>query len=202
MSSRRSFLKNMGMSISALAALSFAGCTKSKSKPNIIYILADDMGYGDVSCLNEKSKLYTKNIDSIGNGGVKFTDAHSGSAVCTPTRYGILTGRYAWRSRLKSGVLWGYSPPLIPPERLTVASLLKDHGYTTGCIGKWHLGLGWSTKDEQKPSNRSNEPGENVDLAGPVKDGPNALGFDYSLIIPASLDMFPYVYVENDKVTA
>lgn len=201
MSTRRSFLKNIGFSVSALTVLPFAGCTKSKRKPNIIYILADDMGYGDVSCLNEHSKLRTKHIDSIGNNGIKFTDAHSGSAVCTPTRYGILTGRYAWRSRLKSGVLWGYSPPLIPPERLTVASLLKEFGYTTGCIGKWHLGLGWKTLDGKTPPDSSTETGENVDLSGPVSGGPNAVGFDYSFIIPASLDMFPYVYVENNKVT-
>jgi arylsulfatase A-like enzyme len=141
-------------------------------------------------------------LDTLAQEGRIFTDAHSGSAVCTPTRYGILTGRYSWRSRLKSGVLWGYSLPLIPPERKTVASLLKNHGYTTGCVGKWHLGLGWQTTDGKIPSDRSDEPGKNVDLTKPISGGPNALGFDYFYGIPASLDMFPYVYIENDRVTA
>lgn len=176
--------------------------------PNIVYILADDMGYGDISALNPKSGIQTPNMDNIIKNGKYFTDAHSNSAVCTPTRYGILTGRYAWRSRLKDGVLWGYDPPLIEKERTTVASFLGENGYATACIGKWHLGLDWQSKNPELPIKRIqwNEvipKGEdsNVDFSKKAS-GPNAIGFDYSYIIPASLDMAPYVYLENDKPTA
>lgn len=186
-----------------MGSLSISGCTlstassvsKSQSNelPNIIYILADDLGYGDVSCLNKESKIQTPHIDQLARGGMMFTDAHSGSAVCTPTRYGILTGRYAWRTRLKKGVLWGYSPPLIEEGRMTVASMLKQYGYHSACIGKWHLGWNWHLKSENR---------EDVDFSKPIQDGPTTKGFDYSFCIPASLDMSPYVYVENDRVTA
>jgi arylsulfatase A-like enzyme len=158
--------------------------------------MADDLGYGDVTCLNSDSRIPTPNIDRMAAEGMRFTDAHSGSAVCTPTRYGVLTGRYCWRTRLEKGVLGGYSPPLIASERMTVASLLKLHGYRTGCVGKWHLGLGWPTTDGKKPNE------DNIDYVKPISTGPTQLGFDYFFGIPASLDMDPYVYVENDKAVA
>ena len=120
--------------------------------PNIIYVLADDLGYGDIHSFNTKGKIKTPNIDRLASNGMKFTDAHTSSAVCTPTRYGILTGRYNWRSPLKSGVLTGKSKALIPPERSTVASLLKKSGYHTGFIEKWHLGWDWAQKDSLKTS--------------------------------------------------
>ncbi|MHC5157735.1 MAG: sulfatase family protein [Planctomycetota bacterium] len=167
--------------------------TEDGSRPNIVYILADDQGYGDVSCLNENSKIHTPNLDQLGKEGMVFTDAHSGSAVCTPTRYGILTGRYCWRSRLKKGVLDGYSNHLIEDGRLTVASMLKTQGYHTACIGKWHLGWDWQKKDDDASE---------VDFTKPILHGPTTNGFDYSFCIPASLDMPPYVYVDNDRVTA
>src|SRR5688572_7302532 len=107
------------------------------TKPNIVYILADDMGYGDVGAYNPQSKIPTPAMDALAKHGMRFTDAHTGSAVCTPTRYGIVTGRYAWRSRLKRGVLYGYDEPLIEEGRLTVPALLKQHGYATACVGKW-----------------------------------------------------------------
>ncbi len=164
-----------------------------QGKPNIVLILADDLGYGDVSALNKDSKIQTPNLDKIARQGVVFSDAHSGSAVCSPTRYGILTGRYSWRSSLKSGVLNGYSKPLIPASRLTVASMLKQNDYSTACIGKWHLGWEWNNIE-----NGIN----NVDFSKPIKNGPTALGFQYFYGISASLDMPPYVYIENDKATA
>lgn len=165
---------------------------KAQNKnPNIIYILADDMGYGDVSALNENSKLHTLHIDALAREGMRFTDAHSNSALCTPTRYGILTGRYAWRTSLQHGVLWSYDTPLIEKNRMTVASLLKVNGYHTACIGKWHLGLDWG-KDVA---------GE-VDYKLPVANGPVTNGFDYFFGITASLDIPPYVYIKNDHVTA
>jgi len=158
-------------------------------KPNIIYILADDLGIGDVSVYNKDSKIQTKNIDALAKGGMRFTDAHSGSAVCTPTRYGILTGRYSWRTRLQKSVLWGYDTALIARDRFTVANLFKNNGYNTACIGKWHLGLGWQ-KDKS----------DSVDFSLPLSSGPNSAGFDYSFIISASLDIPPYVYIENQRV--
>ena len=165
------------------------------NKPNIVYILADDWGYGDVSCLNPDSKIPTPHTDRLAAQGMVFADAHSNSAVCTPTRYGILTGRYCWRSRLKEGVLYGYSEPLIEAGRMTVASMLRDQGYTTACIGKWHLGLGWALKEGAAEANQ-----ETVDFSQPLTGGPHTVGFDHSYIIPASLDMAPYCYVKDGHV--
>ena len=159
--------------------------------PNIIYILADDLGYGDLSSFNTNSKINTPKLDQLAAEGIKFTDAHTSSAVCTPTRYGILTGRYNWRSPLKSGVLWGQSKALIPNNRTTVASLLKNAGYYTGYIGKWHLGWDWVM-----------DKNEAIDFSKPVTNSPNDLGFDYAYGHSASLDMPPYVYVENGMSTA
>lgn len=156
------------------------------SRPNIVLVLADDLGYGDPTCYNKESRIPTPNIDRLASQGMRFTDAHTPSAVCTPTRYGILTGRYCWRTSLKRGVLNGYSPALIEPGRMTVASLLKQHGYRTAGIGKWHLGLGNAKR---------------TDYAQPLRPGPNAAGFDYYFGIPASLDMPPYVFIENETVT-
>ncbi|MEE2640643.1 MAG: arylsulfatase [Planctomycetota bacterium] len=172
-------------------------------KPNIIYILADDLGYGDVGALNPACKIRTPSMDLLARQGMKFTDAHSGSAVCTPTRYGVLTGRYAWRTRLQSGVCWGYSLPLIARERMTVASMLKKNGYRTACVGKWHLGLEWTRKDPSiLPNDSSNLKWDNFDFSKPIVSGPNQLGFDYFFGISASLDMHPHVYIENDRVTS
>ena len=161
--------------------------------PNIVYVLADDMGYGDVSCLNPNSRIHTHHLDRLASEGMAFRDAHASSAVCTPSRYSILTGRYSWRSRVKHGVTWGYSTPIVEPGRMTVASYLKRHGYTTGCVGKWHLGWTWAKNGEAE---------EDVDFERPIQDGPQTLGFDYFFGISASLDMPPYVYVENDRPTA
>lgn len=174
----------------ALFLVSTFHCIAQQQKPNVIYILADDLGIGDVSVFNKSSKINTPNIDALAASGMRFTDAHSGSAVCTPTRYGILTGRYAWRTHLQNGVLWSYDTALINPARKTVASVFKNSGYQTACIGKWHLGLGW-----QKKSNNE------IDFSKEVTTGPNTVGFDYSYIISASLDIPPYVYIQNQRVT-
>ncbi len=196
---RRDFLRMLGFGAAVHTGGDNQGATRS---PNIVYILADDLGYGDVAALNPDSRIPTPILDRMAAEGMAFTDAHSPSAVCTPTRYGILTGRYAWRTRLQSGVLWGYSPPLIETGRMAVASLLKRHGYATACIGKWHLGMSWPTHDGYLYSDRENETGEHVDYARAISSGPATLGFDYFFGIPASLDMVPYVYVENDRAVA
>jgi arylsulfatase A-like enzyme len=172
--------------------------------PNVIFVLADDMGYGDVSAYNPQSKIKTPNLDQMAHDGMVFTDAHTSSSVCTPTRYGILTGRYNWRSTLKSGVLTGKSKALIPNDRTTVASILKKSGYQTAFIGKWHLGWDWAVKDSIDNSGEgwNKEDFDILDFTKPISNGPNGLGFDYAYGHSGSLDMAPYVYVENGSVTA
>jgi len=174
-----------------------AGKKEATTKPNIIIILADDMGYGDVQALNEQSKIATPNLNKFASEALTFTDAHTPSSVCTPTRYGLLTGRYCWRTRLKKGVLRGYDKPLISDDRPTIASYLKDKGYNTGIIGKWHLGLGFH-KDEAKSKKKKRV----YDITKSLYSSPNNNGFDYSYVLPASLDFAPYVYVKNKQVTA
>ena len=201
----RSRFCSPGILFAIAAAVFAAGAfAASAANPNIIYILCDDLGYGDVKCLNENGKIATPNMDRLAAAGMIFTDAHSGSAVCSPTRYGIMTGRYSWRSPLQSGVLGGLSPRLIEPGRMTVASLLKQHGYATACIGKWHLGMDWVKlpgKDVSELSVETDEQVHNVDYAQPIKNGPNSVGFDSYYGISASLDMVPYTFIENDHVT-
>ncbi|GAA5222047.1 sulfatase family protein [Membranihabitans marinus] len=158
--------------------------------PNIIYVLADDLGYGDVGAFNPESKIPTPYLDKMSAAGMMFTDAHTSSSVCTPTRYGILTGRYNWRSVLKSGVLYGLDSAIISQQRLTLPKLLKKAEYQTAFIGKWHLGWKWAKDSE----------GE-IDFAKPITNGPREVGFDYSYGHIASLDMEPYVYVENGMAT-
>jgi len=186
-------MKNIFFSMCGVALLGASVTAKEPKNPNIVFILADDLGYGDVSALNKESKINTANLDRLAQQGVIFTDAHSSSAVCTPTRYGILTGRYNWRSTMKKGVLNGYSPALIAPERRTIATVLTDKGYQTACIGKWHLGWDWNNIEQGK---------DNVNYSKPIKNGPTTRGFDYFYGFSGSLDMDPYVYVENDRPTA
>jgi arylsulfatase A-like enzyme len=173
-------------------------------KPNIIFILADDLGIGDVRCFNPEGRIATPNLDRLAAAGLKFTDAHTPSAVCTPTRYGVLTGRYNWRTTLQSGVLGGLSPRLIEPGRLTVAQMLKDNGYATACVGKWHLGMDWAKHAGKQVEALNIEKPEqvwSVDFTKPIANGPNAVGFDYYFGIAASLDMVPYTFIENDRVS-
>jgi len=155
--------------------------------------MADDMGYGDLGCYGAR-KIQTPNMDRLARSGIRFTDAHSSSAVCTPSRYSVLTGRYCWRTSHKEWVIWGFEPPLIEPGRQTVASLLKEHGYATAAIGKWHLGLEWSTVDGCRPL----EDGTNVDYAAGIRGGPKDLGFDTNFNITGSLDMAPYCFIKDN----
>jgi arylsulfatase A len=173
---------------------------QSHGYPNIIYILADDLGIGDVSGYNPDSKIITPNLDRMIDWGVKFTDAHTSSAVCTPSRYSIITGRYNWRSTLKNGVLGGYSSPIIPIDRLTVADVVQQRGYHTAFIGKWHLGWDWTFQENTLGTDNLDE-NFNIDYDQPIKNGPNDLGFNYSYGFSGSLDMPPYVYVEDNHVT-
>ncbi|SOD88582.1 sulfatase family protein [Spirosoma fluviale] len=191
-----------------LICISMAMRPARSQPPNIVYILADDLGYGDVSAYNPAGRIATPNIDKLASQGMRFTDAHSPSGVCTPTRYSLLTGRYPWRSRLPVGVLRGYSRTLIEADRPTVASLLKRNGYQTAVIGKWHLGLDWVPKKGNESLLASANYGiqaemdpEVIDFSQNPAQGPNTVGFDYSYVLPASLDMPPYCYLENHKLT-
>jgi arylsulfatase A-like enzyme len=173
-------------------------------RPNFIYILADDLGYGDVRCLNPEGKIATPHMDRLAAEGMRFTDAHSSSAVCTPTRYGIMTGRYNWRSRLKSGVQGGMSPDLIEDGRPTVASFLKKEGYHTACFGKWHLGFDWQRHPDTPAFTDKIEKGPegwNVDFTKPFGGGPLRVGFEHYFGIAASLDMVPYTFLQDNRVT-
>ena len=193
------------------------------NKPNIIFIMADDMGYGDLSCYGA-TKIQTPHMDRVASEGIRFTDAHSSSAVCTPSRYSVLTGRYCWRTARKRGVGGGFSLPLIDPSRMTVAALLKGHDYATAAVGKWHVGLEWQVKDEVSTDDNSEEDwklghrlgvgtlssGKTfdteiwedlgvIDYNKPILGGPTTLGFDYFFGIAGSLDMPPYCFIENDR---
>ena len=157
-------------SILPLIFTAFALSAVAADKPNIIFVLFDDMGWGQPQSYNEQSALRTPNLDKLATQGMRFTDAHTAAAVCTPTRYGLLTGRYPSRIG-QFGVLTTFSKPIIPASRMTVASMLKQNGYATACIGKWHLGMNWV---DGNPGTEKEVP-----LGAKMTDGPNALGFDY-----------------------
>jgi arylsulfatase A len=169
----------------ALGATGLAG-----QKPNIVCVLFDDLGYGEPGCYRPGSKLRMPRLDALAAEGLRFTDAHSASAVCTPTRYGLLTGRYPARIG-QYGVLTTFNPPLIPESRVTVASLLRQHGYETACIGKWHLGLTWEGVAKQEGR---------VPLGTQIASGPNQLGFDYFCGFTHARNI--ETIIEQDRVVA
>lgn len=182
---------------------------ENRKKPNIVFILADDMGYGDMGCNNPESKIPTPHLDRLASQGMRFTDAHAPSSVCTPSRYAVLTGHYCWRSRLKDGIVWPWDGALIEPDRLTVAGLLRQQGYRTACIGKWHLGWDWTLKDGSAPNDHieygvHGDPGrvpmgERIDYGQPAKGGPVDCGFEsyFGDDVP---NFPPYTWFENDRV--
>jgi arylsulfatase A-like enzyme len=192
------------MKLATLLLALLSGCAFAAEKPNIVVILCDDLGYGDVKANDPACKIATPHMDRIAREGVRFTDAHTPSSVCSPTRYGLLTGRYNWRSRLQSGVLGGLSPRLIEQGRETIASMLKAQAYHTAVIGKWHLGMDWAKLPGGTVTELAIEtPAQvrSVDYTKPITNGPNAVGFDRYFGISASLDMVPYTFIENDRVT-
>jgi len=187
--SRRVFLKMSGAMSGAAMFGSMPILNAAEipaAKPNLVYILCDDLGFGDVNALNPlRGEIATPNMDELRAQGMAFSDCHSSCAVCTPSRYSILTGRYCWRTRLQKSVLFGFSPPLISENRMTVGQLFQQQGYTTAAMGKWHLGLDFDKQDYTKP----------------ITDGPLQHGFDYFFGISASLDMPPYDFIENNRWT-
>jgi arylsulfatase A len=201
---RRGFMKVAAVAAAGLTApqLLRSKGAPTPGKPNIVVILADDLGLGDVSCYNPGGKVPTPNLDKLAAEGMRFTDAHTSAASCSPTRYGLITGQYAWRTRLQVGVLKHFEPPLIDKGRLTVASLLKQNGYATAGVGKWHLGWGWVAKPGKtiKRNSWSDKECENVDFTKPLTACPLDNGFDYYFGIGSSNNMQPYCYIENNKV--
>ena len=173
---------------------------QENARPNVILIFADDLGYGDVSSYNPGSRIRTPNLDRLASEGIQMTDAHSASAVCTPSRYSLLTGCYSWRTELKSGVLGGFSLPLIEPGRMTLGKLFKQRGYATACIGKWHLGMEWDRPHRGDQEYAMRQKWDGVDFSKRIEKTPTSNGFDYFFGISASLDMPPYVFIENDRV--
>jgi arylsulfatase A len=191
--------------------LGFPAASPAVERPNIVVILADDMGYGDVRCYNGHSRIPTPNMDRLAREGIRFTDAHSADSVCTPSRYGLLTGRYCWRTPLKRSVLFNYESPLIERDRPTLTSLLKGSGYRTAISGKWHLGLGFTAKpgrtvDFTAPMPWAAGPlpdrsvSESIDFSAPVFGGPEELGFDETFYTAGcSTDQEPFCFIENGR---
>ena len=176
-----------------------------RAKPNVVLILADDMGYGDVGVLNPDSRIPTPNLDRLAKEGLIFTDAHAAGSYCVPSRYGLLTGRYMWRTRLGSGGnLANFAGTLIEPGRNTLADLLRREGYFTGLVGKWHQGIDWKLRDETARDIIRVAPNyqdfANIDFASPVVKGPNDYGFDYSFATAGSAEMNPSTFIENNRV--
>ncbi len=182
----------------ACLSISEARCYSAETgtRPNIVVILADDLGYGDLQCYNADSKIPTPHLDRLAAEGFRATDAHSPSSVCSPTRYALLTGRYSWRSKMQQGVVSPWGAPIITPGRMTVATLLAEHGYSTACFGKWHLGWEWPTRDG-KPATSGADRLSNVDFTKPLGAGPITHGFAeyFGVDLP---NFPPYCYIERD----
>ena len=184
----RRFCLLVGLLLAVVTGLRPANVLRAadaSQKPNIVFILADDIGYGDLSCYGAKHAK-TPNLDRLASQGCRFTDAHSPASTCTPTRAALLTGRYSWRQDAASRIAPGDAPLLIPPGTTTIASILKQAEYSTGVVGKWHLGLGGQ---------------DGPDWNGELQPGPLEIGFDYAFLMPATGDRVPCVYVENHRVT-
>lgn len=197
----------VGLSMAFSACNSTVQAGKEPGKPNIVLIVADDLGYGDLGCYGA-TKIETPAMDQLAADGMRFTNAYASSSASSPSRYSILTGHYAWRTRLKNEVLRNFDKPLIEKERKTIASLLNENGYYTACIGKWHLGFEWALKenapddaDESVFNSWSSEAQNYIDFSKPVKGGPVERGFDYFFGMAGSNNMHPYVYIENNLVT-
>jgi arylsulfatase A len=202
---RQSAMSKPFIGILSLVVVLFVQCRHGTGewavqKPNIIVILADDFGVGDIQAHYPDNKIPTPNLDKLVNEGISFTDAHSSSAVCSPTRYSLLTGRYNWRTPLQEWVLACYEPPLIRPERTTLPEFLREHGYATACFGKWHLGWNWPGDQPSQRLEARNVLKDAVwDFAKPIPGGPTEHGFDYyfGTHVP---NFPPFTFIENDHV--
>jgi arylsulfatase A len=185
----------------------FSGCGQEKKESsmnssnqqsNVVFIFTDDLGYGDVTCYNAESKITTPHINRLASQGMRFTDAHTSSAVCTPSRYSLLTGRYCWRTEHKTGVQGGYDLPLIEKGRMTLGNLFQNKGYKTAAIGKWHVGMEWTLK---KGFSREDQEMETVDHGAALKITPVDQGFDYYFgTSGCTSDDPPFCFIENRRI--
>lgn len=193
-----------------IASILSAQSQTGSSKPNIVVILSDDVGWGDISCYQPSNKFKTPAVDKLAREGTRFTNAHAPHSVCTPTRYALLTGRYCWRTFLREGVLPGYSKPIIPPTRMTLASLCKDQGYATGAFGKWHIGMDWHPIEGDPGDfhygsqiHAANQAladiSKRVNHFAPIAGGPTDIGFDTFFGTPSNRSRIP-VFVRDDRV--
>ena len=194
---------------SALSSIMTRNCLAQSTDdrpPNVIIILADDLGWGDVHCYDpQHSQVPTPNIDRLAAQGIRFTDAHTSASLCSPSRYGLLTGRYSWRTPMREHVVRRYGSPLIQPNRLTLPAMLRRHGYHTACIGKWHLGWDWPLRKEDgsiehAPSDRFVQEREGEPVFGqPIGDGPTSRGFDeyFGVDVP---NLPPYTFIRGDQM--
>lgn len=201
----RKILLNKFTLLCSVLILSTTAYAKS-SKPNIVYILADDMGHGDIQAIAPQGKILTKNLDRIAEEGLAFTQAYTGSSICSPTRYGIMTGRYPWREKVK--IAPNYGSRIMPKGQETVATFLQGQGYKTFMIGKWHLGTSWTMKDGSVMKSRKSmstkatlTEDKEIDFNAPFYGGPTDHGFDSWFGIAGSLDFAPYVYLVDNKVS-
>lgn len=191
------YCQHIVLLIAAFCCASRSPGATATDRPNIVVILADDLGYGDPGCYNSQSKIPTPNIDRLAGQGIRCTDAHAAAAVCSPSRYALLTGQYPWRTRPGGSALGVWARPIIAPDRLTLPALLQRVGYATACIGKWHLGWDWPTRDGKPPRTGADNLG-NIDFTRAIPGGPIARGFDYyfGTCVP---NYPPYCFIENDR---
>ncbi len=203
MITRRYLLKALGLGVSAAATGGFnsAYARESRKLPNILFILTDDLGYGDVACYNAESKVPTPHVDRLAAQGMRFTDAHSPATVCTPSRYSVLTGRMAFRTGMRSVFTGVGGPCLIKKDRLTLPQMLRDKGYTTACIGKWHIGMTFLDKEGKRIRNSGIKGIKQIDYSRPIPDAPIHRGFDqfYGTVSCPTTDWF-YAYIDGDRV--
>ena len=198
----RTLLRSAALGLGLLAAWPNAAMADHhEAKPNIVFILADDLGYGDVGCYNPEAKAPTPNIDRLAREGMRFTDAHSPSTVCTPTRYSLLTGRMAFRNGMKGVFTGAGGPCLIKEDRLTIAGMLRDQGYTTAMFGKWHIGLTFYDKDGKPITKNGLEAVKRIDFSQPITGGPIDRGFDqfFGTACCPTTDWL-YAYIDGDKI--
>jgi arylsulfatase A len=196
---RRTFLISSA-GVAAAYGLGLPACLQRKRPPNIVLILADDMGYGDLAVQNADSKIPTPNLDRLAAQGIRFVDAHTTSGVCSPTRYSILTGRYHWRGKLKSGIVEAFGEAVVESGRLTLPALLRKKGYATGCVGKWHLGFNWPFKEPRRLLQKGEAfASADFDWSKRLEGGPVDCGFDY-YFGDDTPNFPPYTWIENDRV--